>query len=120
MACIEVHIKKVSSDVITSAKKAGSLYANSSLIADNVTASFGRSEPALAAQAEIVQWKSTVGFGKVGSLYAWSSMVCAPGIGPEPVIPDEKYLEIEPKILWVFEDLEMFNSVFSNVTWRVL
>ena len=120
MACIEVHIKRVSSDIIPSARKAGSLHAEASLIPEGVTASFGRSETALAAQAGSVQWQSTVGFGRVGSVYAWSSVVCTPGIGPEPVIPDEKYLEIEPTLLWVYEDLEMYNKVFSNVTWRVL
>lgn len=31
----------------------------------------------------------------------------------------EKYLEIEPEVLWVYPDLENFNNVYSNVTWIV-
>ena len=30
-----------------------------------------------------------------------------------------KYLEIEPEIIWVYPDLENFNNVYSNVTWLV-
>lgn len=120
MSCIEVHIRMVSSDVTASARKAGSLRAEASLIAYGVTASCRKSDMEFAAQAGMVQWNTTVGFGRVGSVYAWSSAVCTPGIGPEPVVPDEKYLDIEPKLLWVYEDLEVFNKVLSNVTWRVL
>ena len=31
----------------------------------------------------------------------------------------EKYLEIEPEVLWVYPDLSNFNNVYSNVTWLV-
>ena len=30
-----------------------------------------------------------------------------------------KYLEIEPEVLWVWPNLESLNDVYSNVTWHI-
>lgn len=120
MGCIEVHIKRVPSEIVTSAKKSGTICASTSPVADGVSAICWKSSVRFSAQADVFRWGSFVGTEKIGSVYAWSSIVCTPGIGPEPVIPDEKYLEIEPTLLWVYEDLETFNKVFSNVTWNIM
>lgn len=34
-------------------------------------------------------------------------------------VGDKKYLEIEPKVLWVYPDFESTNDVYSNTMWNV-
>lgn len=31
----------------------------------------------------------------------------------------EPYLEISPEIIWVYDNLDAYNDVYSNVTWNV-
>ena len=46
------------------------------------------------------------------AIQARLSMVCTPSIRTP-------YLEIEPKILWVYPDWERTNDVYSNTTWHI-
>lgn len=39
-------------------------------------------------------------------------LVCRPNIG-------KPYLEIEPKIIWVYPDWSAYNDVYSNTFWNV-
>lgn len=39
-------------------------------------------------------------------------LVCRPNIG-------KLYLEIEPKIIWVYPDWSAYNDVYSNTFWNV-
>ena len=32
---------------------------------------------------------------------------------------ENPYLEIEPEVLWVFQDLESMNDVYSNLSWNI-
>ena len=118
MSCIEVEIRRVSDKISSSAKMVGGVSAKTAMVPDGVSASVAP-RPSFDVEFSFVRWSAKVLFGRVGPLSAWSSMVCAPGLGPEPVVPDEKYLEIEPKILWVYADLEAYNDVYSNVSWKV-
>lgn len=40
------------------------------------------------------------------------SLVCTPSI-------QTPYLEIEPKLIWVYTNIESTNDVFSNTTWHI-
>lgn len=48
----------------------------------------------------------------VGGISARVSHVCTPNIR-------HPYLEIEPQLIWVYEDLENYNDVLSNTTWHI-
>lgn len=61
-------------------------------------------------------------FGKTGGIEVDASRLSGMGCSFEYTDKadiNEKYLEIEPTVLWVFPDLESMNDVYSNVTWRI-
>ena len=31
----------------------------------------------------------------------------------------DKYLDIEPELIWIFDGLEAYNDVFSNLYWNI-
>ena len=49
---------------------------------------------------------------KVSGISCRIGLVCRPDIG-------DKYLEIEPKIIWVYPDWAVDNNVYSNTSWNV-
>ena len=61
-------------------------------------------------------------FGRMGGMDVAASRLSGMGCSFEYTDKadiNEKYLEIEPTVLWVFPDLESMNDVYSNVTWRI-
>ena len=40
------------------------------------------------------------------------AMVCSPDIA-------QFYLEIEPELIWVYDNMENYNNVFSNTSWII-
>lgn len=120
MGCISVSIKRVCTKMSSLAKRVGGVFADASMNAIG-SASLERDAPIRGALS-FVPWDTNVCFDRSGAVFAWSSLVCTPGIIPVPPTPPEPepYLEIRPEYIWVYPDLESFNEVFSNVTWTIL
>lgn len=51
-------------------------------------------------------------FNENTEIEARFTLVCSTGIIP-------LYLEIEPVVLWVFEDYDSYNDVYSNTSWNI-
>lgn len=106
------------------ATKVGRLAAGFVRVADTTSASFSR-RILLDVSAPRVPWNTGVGFDRAGAVYAWSSIVCTPGVAPVPPTPptppppEEKYLEIAPEIIWVNPEWAVDNDVYSNTTWNI-
>lgn len=51
-------------------------------------------------------------FKRIGGMTCRMGLVCKPGIR-------KPYLEIEPKVIWVYPDWSAYNDVYSNTHWNV-
>lgn len=49
---------------------------------------------------------------KVGGISCRMGLICRPNIA-------KPYLEIEPKVIWVYPDWSAYNDVYSNTHWNV-
>lgn len=98
MSCTEVKITRV-----------GGIGAGAELSSEGIRA--GLTRDAIGVRCSKMQTGITATLSH-DAILARLSMVCTPSIR-------EPYLEIEPKLIWVYTNIESTNDVFSNTYWNI-
>lgn len=99
MSCMSAKITRV-----------GKIGASSELVSEGIRAGITRAG-AMSARFSKVPNGITATLNR-NAIRARLSMVCTPSIRTP-------YLEIEPKIIWVYSNIESTNDVYSNTTWNI-
>lgn len=99
MSCMSVKITRV-----------GKIGASSELVSEGIRAGMTRAG-AMTASCSKVPTGITATLDR-DAIRARLSLVCTPSIRTP-------YLEIEPKLIWVYTNIESTNDVFSNTTWLI-
>ena len=99
MSCMSAKITRV-----------GKIGASSELVSEGIRAGMTRAG-AMTASCSKVPTGITAKLDR-DAIRARLSLVCTPSIRAP-------YLEIEPKLIWVYTNIESTNDVFSNTTWHI-
>lgn len=99
MSCMSAKITRV-----------GKIGASSELVSEGIRAGMTRAG-AMTASCSKVPTGITATLDR-DAIRARLSLVCTPSIRTP-------YLEIEPKLIWVYTNIESTNDVFSNTTWHI-
>lgn len=99
MSCMSAKITRV-----------GKIGASSELVSKGIRAGITRA-CAMSASCSKVPTGITATLDRE-AIRARLSLVCTPSIRTP-------YLEIEPKLIWVYTNIESTNDVFSNTTWHI-
>lgn len=99
MSCMSAKITRV-----------GKIGASSELVSEGIRAGITRA-CAMSAHCSKVPTGITAKLDR-DAIRARLSLVCTPSIRTP-------YLEIEPKLIWVYTNIESTNDVFSNTTWHI-
>ena len=99
MSCMSAKITRV-----------GKIGASSELVSEGIRAGMTRAG-AMTASCSKVPTGITATLDR-DAIRASLSLVCTPSIRTP-------YLEIEPKLIWVYTNIESTNDVFSNTTWHI-
>ena len=99
MSCMSAKITRV-----------GKIGASSELVSEGIRAGMTRAGD-MTASCSKVPTGITATLDR-DAIRARLSLVCTPSIRTP-------YLEIEPKLIWVYTNIESTNDVFSNTTWHI-
>lgn len=99
MSCMSAKITRV-----------GKIGASSELVSEGIRAGITRAG-AMSSRFSKVPNGITATLNR-NAIRARLSMVCTPSIRTP-------YLEIEPKIIWVYSNIESTNDVYSNTAWKI-
>ena len=91
--------------------RVGGISSSLSRIDGGITSSLEMAECGITSSLQYVSGINS-SLARTSGISCRMGLVCRPGVG-------DKYLEIEPEIIWVYPDWAVDNNVYSNTRWNV-